>query len=450
MPGCSPATRTWRPSSRDYRRFSNVPTNRSLPPRQRSALPSRADWTMLFLDPPQHTRLRALVNKAFTPRAVAALEPHIRTIMGQLLDDIDDPSAFDLIAAVANPLPVIVIAEMLGVPTEDRERFKHWSDERARLLEPVITPEERKRALDAGESFDAYFKPVIEARRRAPQDDIVSALAPGGRGGRPAHRTRGAEHAAPAAGCRQRDHDEPDRQRPALVAAQSGTASALAGRPEPDTGGGGRAAALRLAGAARFQGRAGGLRGERRLPAPRRRRGTGDRRRPIATRRSSTSRSGSTSSAPVGAISRSVGACITVSAHPWPAWKGASRWKCCWSAIPRCACSRTTRYFAERSCCAASSRCRWRRCLPREQTTLPHRYDDVRLAASRRRGPVLPASAGRTGTGRCRRRAVLAGRNGRRRPGAPGAVGSLGSSFFGVRATRTRTGCSQSPAAARS
>ena len=162
---------------RDYRRFSNVPTNRSLPPRQRSALPSRADWTMLFLDPPQHTRLRALVNKAFTPRAVAALEPHIRTIMGQLLDDIDDPSAFDLIAAVANPLPVIVIAEMLGVPTEDRERFKHWSDERARLLEPVITPEERKRALDAGESFDAYFKPVIEARRRAPQDDIVSALA---------------------------------------------------------------------------------------------------------------------------------------------------------------------------------------------------------------------------------------------------------------------------------
>ncbi len=162
---------------RDYRRFSNVPTNRSLPPRQRSALPSRADWTMLFHDPPEHTRLRALVNKAFTPRAVDALEPHIRTIMGQLLDDIDDPSGFDLIAAVANPLPVIVIAEMLGVPPEDREQFKHWSDERARLLEPVITPEERKRALDAGESFDAYFKPVIEARRRAPQDDIVSALA---------------------------------------------------------------------------------------------------------------------------------------------------------------------------------------------------------------------------------------------------------------------------------
>ncbi len=162
---------------RDYRRFSNVPTNRNLTPRQRSSLSPRAEWTMLFMDPPEHTRLRALVNKAFTPRAVEALEPHIRTIMGQLLDDIDDPSGFDLIAAVANPLPVIVIAEMLGVPPEDRTEFKHWSDERARLLEPVITPEERKRAMVAGEAFDAYFASIIEARRREPQEDIVSALA---------------------------------------------------------------------------------------------------------------------------------------------------------------------------------------------------------------------------------------------------------------------------------
>ena len=162
---------------RDYRRFSSVPTNRNLTPRQRSSLSPRVDWTMLFLDPPEHTRLRALVNKAFTPRAIGALEPHIRTIMGQLLDDIDDPSGFDLIAAVANPLPVIVIAEMLGVPPEDRAEFKHWSDERARLLEPVVTPEERKRAMAAGESFDAYFNPIIETRRHAPQDDIVSALA---------------------------------------------------------------------------------------------------------------------------------------------------------------------------------------------------------------------------------------------------------------------------------
>jgi cytochrome P450 len=162
---------------RDYRRFSNMPSNRGVPRRQRTFVPPRADWTMLFLDPPEHTRLRALVNQAFTPRAVDALEPHIRTIMGQLLDDIEDPAEFDLMAAVANPLPVILIAEMLGVPPEDRGRFKHWSNARARMLEPMITREERERAVAAGESLDAYFMPIIKARRREPRDDIISALA---------------------------------------------------------------------------------------------------------------------------------------------------------------------------------------------------------------------------------------------------------------------------------
>ena len=159
---------------RDFRRFSNVPTSVE---RRRSYTPPRADWTMLFLDPPEHTRLRALVNQAFTPRAVEALEPHIRSIMEQLLDDIDDPSAFDLIAAVANPLPVIVIAEMLGVPPEDRAQFKFWSDERARILEPITSTDERRRAVAAVESLDAYFMPIISARRLDPRDDIISALA---------------------------------------------------------------------------------------------------------------------------------------------------------------------------------------------------------------------------------------------------------------------------------
>ena len=85
---------------------------------------------MLFLDPPDHKRLRALVNKAFTPKAVNALEPHIRSLLSSLLDDIDDPAGFDLMQAVAQPLPVIVIAEMLGIPPEDRAQFKIWSDQR--------------------------------------------------------------------------------------------------------------------------------------------------------------------------------------------------------------------------------------------------------------------------------------------------------------------------------
>ena len=162
---------------RDHQRFGNDPRKGTLNRRQRVNLPRDDEFTMLFLDPPDHKRLRALVNKAFTPKAVNALEPHIRSILGRLLDDNDDPDGFDLMDAVARPLPVIVIAEMLGVPPEDRAQFKTWSDQRARVLEPVISPREREIAEDAGRAFDAYFKPIIKERRAAPQDDIVSALA---------------------------------------------------------------------------------------------------------------------------------------------------------------------------------------------------------------------------------------------------------------------------------
>ena len=161
---------------RDHRRFSSDPRKRTLSRRQQAILPGPDDYTMLFLDPPDHTRLRALVNKAFTRRAVNALEPHIRGLVSSLLDEVD-PNGFDLMEAVANPLPVIVIAEMLGVPPEDRARFRIWSAQRARLLEPTISPRERKIAAEAGEAFAGYFRPIIQARRAAPEDDIVSALA---------------------------------------------------------------------------------------------------------------------------------------------------------------------------------------------------------------------------------------------------------------------------------
>ena len=162
---------------RDHRRFSNDPRKGTLSRRQRANLPSDDELTMLLLDPPDHKRLRALVNKAFTPKAVNALEPHIRSLLGSLLDDIDDPAGFDLMEAVAQPLPVIVIAQMLGVRPEDRARFKVWSDQRARVLEPAIDPRERKVAETASKALDAYFRPIIKERRAAPEDDIVSALA---------------------------------------------------------------------------------------------------------------------------------------------------------------------------------------------------------------------------------------------------------------------------------
>ncbi len=161
---------------RDHRHFGSDPRRGTLSPRQMAMLPPPDEFTMLFLDPPDHTRLRALVNKAFTPRAVNALEPQIRGIMGGLLDDIDDPGGFDLMPAVAQPLPVIVIAEMLGVPPQDREQFKTWSAQRARLLEPTIGRREREAGAAASRAFDAYFRKIIEARRADPRDDILSAL----------------------------------------------------------------------------------------------------------------------------------------------------------------------------------------------------------------------------------------------------------------------------------
>ena len=161
---------------RDHRRFSNDPRKRTLSRRQQAVLPDPGDYTMLFLDPPDHARLRALVNKAFTRRAVNALEPLIRRLMDTLLDEVD-PSGFDLMEAVAVPLPVIVIAEMLGVPPEDRARFRVWSNQRARLLEPTISPRERAAGAEAGEALDEYFVPIIQTRRAEPESDIVSALA---------------------------------------------------------------------------------------------------------------------------------------------------------------------------------------------------------------------------------------------------------------------------------
>ena len=161
---------------RDFRRFSSDQRKRDPERRRRSSLPAVPDPTILFLDPPDHTRLRSLVNKAFTPRAVAALEGRISRMTSTLLDDAADPAGFDLMAALANPLPVMVIAEMLGVPPEDRAQFREWSNQRARILEPTVSGPELKVAQEASQSLDTYFLSIIEARRAAPRDDIISAL----------------------------------------------------------------------------------------------------------------------------------------------------------------------------------------------------------------------------------------------------------------------------------
>ena len=160
----------------DHRRFSNDPRKGSLPVFRRALLPPPEEYTMLMLDPPDHTRVRALAARAITPGAIAALEPCIRGNLATLLDGIADPAAFDLMESVARPLPLIVFAEMLGVPPEDRATFGSWSAKGARLLEPTIGIREWRAGKAACQAFDAYFRRVIRERRTSPRDDMVSAL----------------------------------------------------------------------------------------------------------------------------------------------------------------------------------------------------------------------------------------------------------------------------------
>ncbi len=134
------------------------------------------DRSMLDLDPPDHTRLRSLVSKAFTPRSVTALKPRIEEIVEELLDGVDGEWQFDLIDSFAFPLPVIVIAEMLGVPAQDLEQFKEWSNDIVVSLEPVQTREQRERFRRSEQELYEYFEGIIEQRRQDPQDDLVSAL----------------------------------------------------------------------------------------------------------------------------------------------------------------------------------------------------------------------------------------------------------------------------------
>src|ERR671922_730103 len=161
---------------RDHGRFSNDARNRQEVSRSQAAAATPGGPSMLFLDPPDHTRLRALVQQAFTPRAIEALTPRIRQIAADLLDRVIDPTAFEVMETLARPLPMIVMAELLGVPTRDLAQFQAWSYLRARVIEPTITARERQLAAQAADELDAYFLGLIEQQRTEPRDDLISAL----------------------------------------------------------------------------------------------------------------------------------------------------------------------------------------------------------------------------------------------------------------------------------
>lgn len=140
---------------------------------------STAGW-FVFLDPPQHTRLRALVHTAFTSPVVERLRPRLAAIVDDLLDAAAAAGRIDLIADFAFPLPATVIAELLGVPVEDREQFKRWSRDLAASGGLVrMASDGAERVARAGASAAAlhdYFRDIVRDRRRAPRDDLVSRL----------------------------------------------------------------------------------------------------------------------------------------------------------------------------------------------------------------------------------------------------------------------------------
>jgi cytochrome P450 len=131
---------------------------------------------LLFLDPPDHTRLRRLVSKAFTPRRVETLRPRIAELVDDLLDEVDGEPTFDVLEALGYPLPVIVICELMGVPKEDRDALKDWSTAASRLLDPDVAGDTLESGLLAAMGLAGYFDALFEERRKAPQDDLVSGL----------------------------------------------------------------------------------------------------------------------------------------------------------------------------------------------------------------------------------------------------------------------------------
>ncbi len=136
---------------------------------------SRGLRTMLVMDPPDHTRIRKLVNKAFTRARIERLRGHIEDLVGTLVAEAQAKGRFDLIHDLAEPLPAIVIAELLGVPTSDHRQFREWS---SALINGLSAQDEETRAAGTAgvESILGYLRDIIAERRRAPQDDLISAM----------------------------------------------------------------------------------------------------------------------------------------------------------------------------------------------------------------------------------------------------------------------------------
>jgi cytochrome P450 len=155
---------------RRYRRESARHVRAGLPDFYEAGLAS-----MLRIDPPDHTRLRTLVSKAFTPRAIERMRGRIEAVVEALLGGLAGRQDVDLMRAFASPLPVAIIAEMLGVAVDDRDRFRHWSNEAVRLLGDK-NHDDRRRAHAALDEMRDWLAGEVELRRRQPREDLLSGL----------------------------------------------------------------------------------------------------------------------------------------------------------------------------------------------------------------------------------------------------------------------------------
>jgi cytochrome P450 len=143
------------------------------------AVPPGVGLSMLDRDPPDHTRLRSLVSKAFTPRVVDGLRPRVHQIVDRLISRAEAAGSMDLIEEFAYPIPVNVICEMLGVPVEDHDQFKGWSLDIARGLDSILLPpdsEVPRRSGAARHAMADYFRRLIAERRASPRPDLLTAL----------------------------------------------------------------------------------------------------------------------------------------------------------------------------------------------------------------------------------------------------------------------------------
>ncbi|MFF0742863.1 cytochrome P450 [Streptomyces sp. NPDC004111] len=157
-------------------RFRHEEFGRTAPPPEHEPFHTLNDHGMLDLEPPDHTRIRRLVSKAFTPRTVAQLEPYVTRLASELVAELVAAGGGDLLGAVAEPLPVAVIAEMLGIPEADRAPLRPWSADICGMYELNPSPETAERAVRASLEFSSYLRELIAHRRGAPGGDLISGL----------------------------------------------------------------------------------------------------------------------------------------------------------------------------------------------------------------------------------------------------------------------------------